>query len=317
MIEQASTSFGTCLDHLSTKGYAVVPSFLSLDDIDFLCKDYEINANASNTYSNLRFLSKEVVHKIKDRFDTIMQKAAEAGIHTNLVVNGYYFMTEEVEKGGPLLWHTDHETYYVYQNHTEYLNFYIPLQKPVLEKSNLSLVPLDALQRKSPEVFEKLLGGGALALKVENGITKIFDNNQRKIKPAYILDYEIDEISVTPHLNSGDLLILRGDVIHKTQDMETDRLVVSVRSVNRNNVINRKAFVKGGLVKYQMMVNNWELYIDLMEHFKVSKKDEVTIGEYEEPSEDILNKMKDLHAKSMPTKRSFFLSLMKEKFLAF
>lgn len=312
MIKHALESFGTCLDHLSTTGYAVVPSFLSSDDIDFLCNDFKTNANPSNKYSNLRFLSKDVINRIKDRFDTVMQKATEAGVHTNLVVNGYYFRTE---KGGRTLWHNDYETYFVYQNHLDYLNFYIPLEKPVLEKSNLSLVPLDALQQRSPEVFEKIVGGGALGLAAENGMTKIYNNNQRKLKPAYILDYEIDEISVTPHLNSGDLLMLRGDVIHKTQDMETERLAVSIRSVNRDNILNRKSFVKGGLVKYQMMVNNWELYIDLMEHFKVSEKEEITIGEYEEPSEEILNKIKALHAKSMPTKRSFVLSLLKEKFI--
>ena len=47
------------------------------------------------------------------------------------------------------------------QNHYDYLNFYIPIVKPDIEKSNLCLIPFDVLERESPKAYEFLVRGGA------------------------------------------------------------------------------------------------------------------------------------------------------------
>src|SRR6185295_1132801 len=64
-------------------------------------------------------------------------------------------------RGISFSWHQDHESFFTIQNHYDYLNFYIPIVKPRKDKSNLSIVPFDVLERASARSFRKLVRGGA------------------------------------------------------------------------------------------------------------------------------------------------------------
>ena len=47
------------------------------------------------------------------------------------------------------------------------------------------------------------------------------------------LPINFDDIKYSPNLIAGDMLIIRGDVIHKTNDMLTERVALSLRCVNK------------------------------------------------------------------------------------
>lgn len=58
-------------------------------------------------------------------------------------------------------WHQDRENYWMWNDVKNYLNFYIPVVKPIVEKSNLTVVPLDRLHSRAPEIHDRLISRGA------------------------------------------------------------------------------------------------------------------------------------------------------------
>jgi hypothetical protein len=61
-------------------------------------------------------------------------------------------------------------------------------------------------------------------------------------------DVDFDALAVTPQLGEGDLLILRSDVIHKTQDATTQTVAASLRAVNSLSTLSRDELAKCGLL---------------------------------------------------------------------
>ncbi len=192
-----------------------------------------------------------------------------------LISAGVYFSTAKNQK---LDWHQDHESYYLYQNHHDYLNFYIPIVKPDREKSNISVVPFDILKSKSPDIYEKILGKGAVSYQVKENKTIIFNCNEGG--KYGVLPYDINEIAFTPMLDSGDLLLMRGDVIHKTQDADTQRIAASIRIANGEHKMSKTKMLKGGKVKLDLMANNRGEYEAAIACFDALGKDEMTIKEF-------------------------------------
>ena len=50
---------------------------------------------------------------------------------------------------GSLNWHLDHYSYYFYRNHKNYLIMYLPILKKNKHFSNLGIIPLDILKKKT------------------------------------------------------------------------------------------------------------------------------------------------------------------------
>ena len=89
----------------------------------------------------------------------------------------------------------------------------------------------------------------------------------------------IESISVTPDLIPGDLLLIRGDVIHKTQDTLTHRVSVSFRVTNGNALINKNLLITGCERKQRYIKGSPELYNSILGVFEKLGKDEITANE--------------------------------------
>ena len=63
---------------------------------------------------------------------------------------------------------------------------------------------------------------------------------------AHLVDKEFDRLAQTLELDPGDLLLLRGDMIHRTQDTETDRVSLSFRAGNAETAVHRARLADGG-----------------------------------------------------------------------
>jgi hypothetical protein len=264
---------------LQTKGYVVARSFLSQSEIDLLLHEFE-SASKFPTADTYKVVSQTVLDAFRQKLlDTTTAIARETDLRVNLPTGSVYFA---ISLGTDLGWHQDHESYYEFGEHYHYLNFYIPFKKPVPEKSNLSIVPLDALERRSASAFRKRKGKGACVAKPFLGMT-IMQNHDRG--GFSILPFNFDEIGISPELGAGDLLLIRGDVFHKTQDTETDRIAISFRMVNSQAVVRRKGLVTFGFSLHKFLAHaknryRRDRYQTWSKVFEEARKNEMSAEEY-------------------------------------
>ena len=267
------------LEDLDSAGYVVVPAFLTDPEARRFELDYEGSAAPSEASYAVRQVSAQASGAIADKLQDMARAVrARTSIRVDHVASGalgsIYFTTEGDIGSG---WHQDSVSYYAYQNHHDYLNFYIPVVKPVRARSNLALVPLDRLAARSPELAGKLRGRGAMRFAVRDGQTIAYDNNAGGTLGT--LPYDLDELAVTPQLDRGDLLLVRGDVVHRTQDKDTRRVAVSIRMMNSQAVVRRAQLVRGGLQKALVMARGRREFQHLFDCFAASGRDAMTIGE--------------------------------------
>ena len=109
---------------------------------------------------------------------------------------------------------------------------------------------MDTLEASAPDDFHKIFNSAAKRFVPEGNITKVWDD---EFGGEWILPVNIDDIMDSPKIAVGDLLLMRGDVIHKTQDDLTRRVAVSVRSTKGSAIINAERLNKGCRMKQQMV----------------------------------------------------------------
>jgi ectoine hydroxylase-related dioxygenase (phytanoyl-CoA dioxygenase family) len=89
------------------------------------------------------------------------------------------------------------------------------------------------------------------------------------------ISVNLDKIKHIPEILPGDLLVLRGTTIHKTQDTDTHRVAVSIRLTSSFDKINKNILLAGSQTKQRYMSNNSKIYQN-MHNFFDSKNIEET-----------------------------------------
>lgn len=240
-------------DDLNTIGYIVVPNFLSARELNMFRQEFARTPSAPNMNYSLKHsaIAKQLIGK------KVMDTAKEVSLQTNLkidmlmeIVN--YTSTEHLQFG----WHQDHESQYVFQQSLNHLNFFIPIIKPDSTKSGLSLVSLSELQKHIGNEASNFIGTGAKKFYCHDNATTVVDDESGKV---FDIPVNLDSICETPNLSPGDLLLVRGDIIHKTQDVLTNRVAISVRAIE-NSVINKSRLFSGCDEKMKYIENNKQYY---------------------------------------------------------
>ncbi|MFC8047900.1 phytanoyl-CoA dioxygenase family protein [Nocardia sp. NPDC057353] len=131
--------------------------------------------------------------------------------------------------------HQEHGSFYDFRDHFHYTNLYLVLDKEDPADSNVSVVPFSALRESDPELHELALGAGAARY---TGNIRLDDSTGS----SHTFRADIDAIAQTPELEPGDLLVLRGDIIHKTQNQKIRRTAISIRAVGADVVCRRERF---------------------------------------------------------------------------
>lgn len=263
---------------LRTKGFVHAKGFLTEDELSRVSDDYRAQAVKARTNGNYDaplaspLLTRSLDSKVSSVTDALR---AATGLRADLTVAGLYFSTE---KGVNFGWHQDHESYFIYQQHSHYLNFYIPIVKPDAERSNLCLVPFDALERSlSRPDYQRLVGSGAARFLPEEGRTLVADDERGE---QYPLPVNIEDLKVAPRLEPGDLLLLRGDMIHRTEDTDTDRVALSLRRTRGNAVISKAKLTGASDFKRQIIANNKSTYGVLLDCFEALREEEITAKQF-------------------------------------
>jgi hypothetical protein len=134
---------------LEQRGYVVVRDFLPAELIESLRQDYS-SQTPDPVIPYLKNASAGVAALAKPHVDAVLEQVrAETALKVNLPAGQHYFATGK-QTGMTFAWHQDHESWFFFQNHYDYLNFYIPIIKPDVTRSNLRIVPFDVLERKAP-----------------------------------------------------------------------------------------------------------------------------------------------------------------------
>lgn len=256
------------LSNLRTAGYTVIPSFLTSEEIDILKQEYVVTKPAQNKnyalkHSNIaKSLLGEKVMALSKEVEKLTQLKIDMLMHPVL-----YTDTRHLNFG----WHQDHENQYVFQQSLNHLNFYIPIIKPDPAKSGLSIVPMDKLEQRIGLTVNNFIGSAAKKFFVHNGVTFVQDDETGE---RYDIPVDIDSIAVTPNLSPGDLFLIRGDVIHKTQDCDTRRVSISIRAIE-DSVINKTKLFSGCNEKMQYIKNNHRYYDTVDQIFKAKDSENI------------------------------------------
>ena len=226
------------LDQIMTRGFAVQRCFVPTAELERAIEDYRhFNPFGQQVYT-AGLAGPQVMSHFRQRIQPILDEFGSSDdFAPNFISAGVYFA---IEKGINLDWHQDHDSYYVNQTHRHYLNVYIPILKPDRSKTNLSIVPADRFRARAPEIWNKLEWRGASVAKIRDGATIISDDQHGGILGR--LDFLLDEVAETPELAAGDALLLRGDLFHKTQDANTQRVAISIRAFNTSVRVTREHF---------------------------------------------------------------------------
>jgi ectoine hydroxylase-related dioxygenase (phytanoyl-CoA dioxygenase family) len=250
------------LHDLEIVGYTVVKNFLEPDDISVLTEDYNKNKKIDNVNYSASVASKEVENILFPKIKLLLNEInISTSIDVDLIVPIACYLNN---KDCDFKWHQDHESFFVHQQHKNYLNFYIPFIKPDQNKSGLGVIPFDLLEFHCPDYATFIINNGATRFFPKDSITEVYEDESGK---TYELPVNLDKLAEYPELNSGDLLLMRGDVIHKTQDILTDRCSVTVRCTNGNSVLNKHRLINGSQKKKTMIKNNQRMYDNILRAF--------------------------------------------------
>lgn len=115
--------------------------------------------------------------------------------------------------------------------------------KSEVAHANLCVVPFDRLETAIPAYVEALKGSGAKLFYPQGGVTLVCDQDSGE---EFVLPVNLEELSVIPLLEPGDLLLPRGDVIHRTQDASIERVAVSFRWTHAESRISKARLLSGG-----------------------------------------------------------------------
>jgi ectoine hydroxylase-related dioxygenase (phytanoyl-CoA dioxygenase family) len=229
------------LTSLATCGFAVVKNFLTDQEIQQQLLDYTAqkhNSAGQIKIKNHSLLKAGTEHNLTDKIKILLDLVTQqTDISIDLVgPTGMYFDTQLAD----LAWHQDHESYYVWQTGYHQINFWIPLIKPDPNCSGLRVVPMDDLKSCIGNLYDqRIVNQGAKRFESAGLKTLVVDDERGD---EFELPVNIDSIAVCPEISAGDVLLVRGDVIHATQDVNTHRVTLAIRTVNGKNIVHREKF---------------------------------------------------------------------------
>ena len=265
--------------NLEKKGYFVIQNFLDQSDINqsminYLKKknlfvDGVIHGINKKFYININKKIEAISRKLNNKNLNISHKnfsytsiKVKKSItkKTKLIKPFNIFKDPKILPGGVLNWHIDHFTYFFHNDHKNYLICYIPIFKKNSKYSNVAIIPYDVLKKEDHHTFKRIRDRGAVRFrKVEKETKPWFDmrfNKNTIIGNWYALDDYIDHTQgwklkidleskkIVPKLNVNDLLIMKADVIHKTNDAKIDRISI------RCDILPKNAFYEQSILGF-------------------------------------------------------------------
>lgn len=234
---------------LDSDGYTVIPNFLSGEELETFKGDYNSSTSQYGHYG-IKMVAKSVMESMSNKFINILSDIRQStSIEADTIIYPQLYINNQRTYFD---WHQEHESWYFEQESINHLNFYIPLHKEYPNKSGISIVPLWVFKDHADIIYNK----GARRF-IPGEYTRVIDDD---LGGEFFLDFDISKYSVTPEIMPGDLLLMRGDLVHKTQDTETERYSVSIRCTYGEKVISKSRMFSGCDTKMRYIENNSKIY---------------------------------------------------------
>jgi len=266
---------------LETQGFVLIKDFLDETELDKLRTNYNKKIQHFNTNEftnkNYSIFFAGIPDSVTEKCKTLLEQVrVQSKLTTNRLTEPNHALYFDNNLAG-FNWHQDHEDYYLWQSTRHQLNFWIPIIKPDPWSDGLDIIPIDALARRDPNFVSKhVIDQGAKSCAEANAnSTHIRDDENGKI---YVLDFNINDHALSLPMNAGDLLLLRGDVFHRTPPKNQHRVAISVRALDDQQLLAKRKFVEGGDKKRLMIANNPGGYKKLRQAFE--KHDVISIREF-------------------------------------
>lgn len=255
-----------------SKGFSVISNWLSTEEITLLSTDFHDSEETDNKNQKTCIASIEVMQSLKEKVNLVLDAInAQTKLHVDLITpEAVYFSSEYMRPD----WHQDHESFYFLQQHIDYLNFYIIVEKEDPLTSGISLIALDTIEEKLKYFSNSIIGQGAKTYKQQGPITFVECDDTGK---KYVLPRRLDDIATSPELVAGDLLLMRGDIIHKTQDGTAKRLALSLRCTKGSAPIEKAKLLAGCEAKTNILAKHPVGFNYVMN--KLGDKDSITAFE--------------------------------------
>lgn len=231
---------------LKTRGFQVVRKFLQLSQVEALVQDFEQGKSPEQYPFGFKPTGRRALATVSTTIQTALDQIRS---QTDLLTDSVNFLTLSHYVAAwlaqrPYILHQDFDLdFRLTGDHRNYLNFWMPIIKPRPELTNVAVLPMDRLYERSPEAYHKVLGGGGQRWIPQDGRTAVYGDRgailEDETQPLFWLDLDLEELLEVPHLEAGDLLLMRGDVVHRTQDLETRRVAASVRATATSKVLSR------------------------------------------------------------------------------
>ena len=252
------------LDH---QGYAVIRGFLSDDDVSPALLGFLEGAEkfADGVIGDIP--SDEML-KVKKKIEAFIPGVAER-MGLSISKNRYGYCSIRIKEaqgepvlrkpfnlhrdpkvapGGVLNWHLDHFSYYVHVDHKNWLICYMPVMKPSKELTNLAIIPTHVVKALDPVLQRSIEGRGAMRFRCVEADTiewfkMRFPGQALNVGDWFAIDdyddstmgwkigIDLEKEKVVPDLAAHDLLIMRADVIHRTNDAGSDRISIRCDAV--------------------------------------------------------------------------------------
>ena len=266
---------------IDERGFAVKPSFLSpmvcaelVDEWSRLRDDPGARANPNNT--SVRIPS-ETQERLTPLLTAVMEEVAGGtGSRVDRVRVGQFYATD---LGISFGWHNDHDAFFHTQDFINYLNFWIPIQKPERTRSGIAVVPHDVLRERRPALARWVRGHGGITVRSRNGRSMLYDSERSE---SVELEGLLDQYAEVPPVGAGDLVLMRGDLLHRTQDIETSRIAVAFRCISSSSVLSKDRLTRMGFHKFNVMSGNRMAFALRFAAFELAGRDTMTVAESEE-----------------------------------
>lgn len=256
---------------LRERGYAIIRKYINQEQIDYLLEQYQIADNQPQTNKNVPFVfvQKDLRWDIANR---IKQTMSICGLDVDILLPGCLFANAS---RGPTIWHQEYESFFTFQQTYNHLNFHITLTKPDPTKSGVCVVPFDVIKQQAPEYFDKIQNNGATSFTDLKNATLMKDDANNIV---CTIPFSFEKYKVIPDIGPGDLLLLRGDTIHRTQDGLTPRIAVSIHATQGSAIISNSVLTSGGKKKRETLINNSNQFMPLIQFLR--SKQTATVREW-------------------------------------
>jgi len=235
---------------LETRGFVVIPGYLNSVELEACRQDYQLVLDNTTRFVNQNYkflITKNIQHLNNKIQNTLAEVCKNTSLRVDSIPSGAsYYDTNLISFG----WHQDPDPHYFQQDSYHALNFWMPIFKDDPAASGLAVVQFDKL----PEDMRKgLVGIAAKEFLCKDGSTLISDYTDGR---RWTINMSLEDVAVSPVLNAGDLLLMRQDIIHRSQPGDTHRVALGLRCYNGEAILTREGLEEGCFKKRNIIKNN-------------------------------------------------------------